>query len=263
MAIPVFDPIREFYDKWEMHRLLSQESTAPAKLLATELLSAQSLTRMLKRYRSVYVKPLGTWGGKQISRIDRVAGSDTWRWRRQGRLKASPAYTLAAVRARILRVYLPRHSIVQQAAPVLSIKGRPFDIRVHMQREPDRSWVCAGILVRVSGTQSIVSNVGATEGKVLPLADVTKIVLRSPAIRKQVPISAEQAGLAIAHSLDRYQDFEEIGVDLGLGRKGKLWVFEVNTNDRFGSPSQKLFLQLPDQTIYQRMRARTPHRIPT
>lgn len=263
MSKPILDPIRLFYDKWQMHLLLARESTAPAKLLATELLSGQSLTRMLQRFPAVYIKPLGTWGGQQISRIDRVQSAELWRWRRQEQPRKSNTYSLQTLRAAVLRAYRPGTCIVQQAAPVLSLRGHPFDIRVHMQREENRDWICAGMLVRASGNQSIISNVGATEGKVLPVSAVSAVVLRSPQVRRQVPRDAEAAGLAIAQSLDRYYAFEEIGIDLGLGRKGRLWVFEVNTNDLLGSPSQKLFAQLPDQSIYARIRARTPHRIPT
>lgn len=65
-----FDPQRRFINKWEMYKLLSQEEIKPGLLPFTVLYEKEAdLVPMLRRYHCIYVKPISTWGGEGIFRI--------------------------------------------------------------------------------------------------------------------------------------------------------------------------------------------------
>ena len=148
---------------------------------------------------------------------------------------------------------LPRSQkrIVQQAAPLVRLDGHPFDFRVHMQREQDERWVCSGMLARIGGAHSIVSNVGISKGQVVPVEEILSALFKDqPDVMKRIVRQLRKVGRCICRILDHYHDFNEIGVDLGVDRSGRLWLIEVNTNDRLGGPSIEMFALLQDKTPY-------------
>jgi len=72
------DDERGYLNKWEMHKALKGRDIGHCKLPATELYNEQALVRLLKRFRKVYVKPVDTWGGCEISFVEHVAGKYLW-----------------------------------------------------------------------------------------------------------------------------------------------------------------------------------------
>jgi len=255
MDQPVFDDQRNFYNKWEMHKLLVGKDVGPCQLPETRLFTTKSVRDMLDRFPSLYVKPLDSWGGRSISRID--DHGDRYVWTLDNQSVTFPRDSIGILCHNLTDAYATRACIVQQSAPVVQYGTQPFDIRVHMQRECDEAWVCGGMLARIGGGRSIVSNVAISSGLVLPVEEALTVALPQLASEKLV-VKERLAGggLHICAILDAYHEFEEIGVDLGIDQVGQLWLFEVNTNDAMGGPSHELFARLSDQTMYHEIRQR-------
>ncbi|UOF89243.1 YheC/YheD family protein [Fodinisporobacter ferrooxydans] len=256
------DPERGFLNKWEMYKALKDENIGPCKLPVTEPFNISALQHMLNRYPSIYVKPAGTWGGRGISRID--IKNDAFLWTLQTALQGNSLQMFESISDlyhALQLAYQDQFCIVQQAAPLVAYEGRPFDIRVHMQRETDENWAYSGSLVRVSGTSAIVSNVEISEGSVLPVEQAAAKVLqyKTPKIRR-LKKSLEQTGFHICRLLDSYRIFNEIGIDLGIDPNGQLWLIEVNTDDAICGPSHDLFAKLEDKTMYNLIQQRYNNR---
>ncbi|MGZ4122786.1 MAG: YheC/YheD family protein [Tumebacillaceae bacterium] len=254
------DAERRYLNKWEMYKALHGEYIGACQLPETALFSASELRRLLEEYGSVFVKPVFSWGGQGISRVERSAGH--YAWTLQGESPVTYA-TFDQLADAIVPVYEKSHCIVQQTAPLLRYLDCTFDVRVHMQRELDGRWAYAGEVVRVSGADSIVSNVAISGGYVLAVEQVVTEVLPSEAYGGDVDAwkcKLGTVGFAICHLLDRYHLFNEIGIDLGLDQNGGLWLIEVNTDDALGGPSHELFAGLPDQTVYRQIRQRYEQR---
>ena len=66
---PILDPNREFINKWEMYKLLLRHSIKNVQIPDTKLFSRESLSSMLIEYPLLYIKPIASWGGKDISTI--------------------------------------------------------------------------------------------------------------------------------------------------------------------------------------------------
>lgn len=244
------DPNRQFLNKWEMYKVLRQAINQPYLLPETEILEKHSFQKLSERFENLYVKPVGSWGGHDISCI-RIQ-KNTFIWKLQG--EADKQYTdLEALWDDLHLCYQDRECVIQQAAPILRYKNRPFDIRVHMQRELDNSWVHAGTLARVGGRHAIVSNVGVSKGSVVP---VETVLSQLNIAKNEMSDRLAKTGFSICQILEDYRTFNEIGVDLGIDDAGTPWVIEVNTDDALGSPSIELFRNLPDQTVFEEMSKR-------
>lgn len=248
MGTAPLDSERAGFDKWQMYKLILGKNIGSCSIPKTKRLTASNLNRFLDVFQRVYIKPIGTWGGTNISLIERDNTSIVWT--AQGELATSSDFD------EILQYYDGIPAIVQQAIPALLYHGCPFDIRVHMQRDVNENWVYAGELVRVGGP-GIVSNVEISNGRVLPLSPILDELLPIKQVECEVlQRSLTEVGHCICKLLDQHVGIEEVGIDLALDAFQRLWLIEVNTNDAFGGPSHELFRYLPTQNIYDEIRQR-------
>lgn len=250
-------------NKWEMHKALHDIHLPYVRFPNTLLATADNLITFADRYTHVYVKPVSTWGGHQISRIAKkqTPKSDTseikprphsyvWEQPGQSRLLVP---NKAVLLNRFISLYQNTPCIVQRGLPFRRYQGRTFDIRLLLQRDLDETWAIGGTVVRVGGKDSIVSNVEISGGRVLDTRSLYKALNIPISVRKNIERKLNHSGLAICRALDKYHTFDEVGIDFGLDKQNTLWVIEVNTNDALGAPSLDLFKHLPDKHIYRKV----------
>jgi YheC/D like ATP-grasp len=251
---PTFDEQRKYFNKWEMHKLLSAQRVDACGLLDTCMYSRKNIIDMLRKYKDVYLKPIDGWGGKQISRIHVKEGGRDLFWETATINVVRRFPDILRLEQALFRVHPNSNCVIQQTAPVTRSNGKPFDIRVHMQKDDLYQWVFAGAVVRTSGTSRLVSNVGISQGSLQSVPSILKKLFPNAVkLHVQVKESLCDTGYQVCHALDQYQDFEEVGLDLGLDKKGQLWLFEVNTNDKMGTPSHELFRGM---SVYEEMQHR-------
>ncbi|GLV13960.1 hypothetical protein Heshes_16440 [Alicyclobacillus hesperidum] len=257
MPRATLDEERHFLNKWQMYLAMQDAQPKGLHLPATCLLS-QVTPDHFEQAPSWYIKPVETWGGNLISRVTKVASAT---WTLQPTVGTALTFARAAdVLSTLLTMYLPEQTIVQQAAPVLTLSGRPFDVRVLCQRDDDDAWLVAGHLARVGAENSIVSNIGTGHGEVMPTQHLLQQVYQNRELSGRVLRRLRRISLAVCHILDTYAEFDEVGIDFGLDSHGRIWLFEVNTNDRLGKPSHELFLHLPNRRIYDEIEHRAKRR---
>lgn len=246
-----FDPQRRFINKWEMYKFLSQEEIKPGLLPFTVLYEKEAdLVPMLRRYHCIYVKPISTWGGEGIFRIQLQDCPDSFVLSSQGEEPKVFFDEQELIREMALRME-KKNYIIQQSAPIRQSNDRPMDIRVHMQKGSDGTWHYAGDLVRIGGENAIVSNVKISNGRVHPTNEILKEETQE--IRQKL----EEVSFKICRLLDQIYDYDEVGIDFGVDHEQNPWIIEVNTNDAIGMPSHELFAELPDASVYMRMMERT------
>ncbi|WP_223204179.1 YheC/YheD family protein [Alicyclobacillus suci] len=245
-----------FLDKWQMYLALTHDAIQGLRIPYTLLLNQCTATR-LEGHSAWYIKPVDTWGGHQIARCEQ-SGEHSWTLLHQTGRTLYYRRTQALLE-HLYMLYHPLTTIVQQAAPVVTWQGRPFDIRVLCQRQSD-GWLIAGTLARVAQTNSIVSNIGTGRGEVHQTRDILRELYPKAVKQRRIQNKLKQVSLKICQVLDTYAPFDEVGIDYGLGAEGQVWLFEVNTNDRLGGPSHQLFTQLPDKTVYEQIEARAAER---
>ncbi|KMY52846.1 hypothetical protein AC623_01650 [Bacillus sp. FJAT-27231] len=245
---PIFDSDRAFFNKWEMHQMMNEKTVPYFTIPRTDMFSLPSLEKYINLYQSVFIKPVASWGGQNISKVTKQKQQLVWT------LQGQPPKSFIALDhlfAELLSSYGDELCIIQQEAPLITCDNRPFDIRTHMQHDLEDGWIYSGDLVRMGGSGSVVSNVAISNGSVKPTVDVLSLLFEGLAPKITQDLAA--ASMHICEQLDQHYFFLEAGIDFGVDRSGGLWLIEVNTNDLLGGPDQTLFEELPDKTYFNDM----------
>jgi uncharacterized circularly permuted ATP-grasp superfamily protein len=179
-------------------------------------------------------------------------------WKTQGgyefvveRGQSVHASTLDELYQKINQHSVAARCVIQKGIDLAEIEGRPFDIRVMMMRNGLGKWQYAGMLAKVAGPTSVITNVARGGGYV---TKVDRALIRSnaiepnqvrPFIRDMIRLSYE-----VCRHFNRYKYSSQIGIDYAVDKKGHLSIIEVN----FDFPSHGLFAKLSDQTYYRTIR---------
>lgn len=236
--IPIFN--ETFLDKLQVHRLLSRDVKTAHMLPETHIFQKQQLKKMLFQYPILYLKPSNGSLGKGIIRLVRrpyqifyqsstANGTITLKFR-------SIAECIKAVSARIGR----QSYIIQRGLDLATFGGRQLDFRVLAQKNHWGSWSITSMVARIANNQHFVSNL-ARGGTIRKASDVIKELHlpKKPTISKLKTIA-----LTIAQTFEQLAQghFAELGIDLALDKKGKVWLIEINskpskTDDSVINPS--------------------------
>ncbi|MRN52993.1 YheC/YheD family protein [Paenibacillus monticola] len=238
-----------FFNKWDLFEWLKGSRATTKHIPKTRRLrSSNTLTTMLKNHASLYLKPEDGKAGKGIMRL-RYRSDVSLPYRLQIQSdKRNLTYKAASMDrlwARIGKEKGATHYIVQQAIELATHRGRPFDLRVLLQKNGRGAWAVTGIGARLAGARSITTHVprGGSIEEPASMLEGTFGPERAATILKNVPTTA----LLIARQIERASDsiLGEMSMDLGVDEEGGLWFFEANSRPmKFDEPAiRKLSLE--------------------
>ncbi|UOF91628.1 YheC/YheD family protein [Fodinisporobacter ferrooxydans] len=233
--------------KWLLWKFFHSDSAIRPFLPPTKRLSLSTCREFLNRYSAVYLKPAGGWGGKGIIRAWRTQSGYAF-IREKG--QTYHCKSIEDLYQTITPFLANKVYIVQKAIALAKWKGRPYDIRLMMLRNGEGKWQYAGMLAKVAGEKSIITNIARGRGFVL---DVDSAFRHSFGWNQEQILRMKQnmteLGYATCKRFDAYKYYWNIGLDLAIDQKGKLWIIEENTG-----PALFLFAKLKDQKAYQAIR---------
>jgi glutathione synthase/RimK-type ligase-like ATP-grasp enzyme len=229
--------------KVKKHRILSRYPAIRRHLPETYLLSQQTLFRLLRKYPDLYLKPVHGTGGSGIIRIRR--GSHAYH------VQTGTTNTIVRDRRKLYSVVTQltrrKRYLIQQGISLLTINRRPLDYRLLLLK-PGRTWNAMGIMGRWAAPNKIVTNY-CRGGKPITLCSSLR---RSQGLSSRQCRKMEQRicelGLQVAKAMGNPYSMRELGLDLGIDQKQRIWLLEVNTRPRF-----KLFRYHRDRTLYRRI----------
>lgn len=204
----------------------------------TQRLTKESFLEFLQKYRMIYVKPSGGSRGMGIYKV----------WHRGKSVVAKKTIFSEGTMATPLDAwkFIEKHRegkpyIVQQGLRLAKINGRPFDIRVMVQRtSPSADWQYSGMVAKVAGKSSVVTNVALSQGTVMEVAPaLTQSFGWKKAMVSRKVDKMKRIALIAAKHFDTYQKYRELGFDMAIDTSGNIWVIEENT-----APSHALFKKL-------------------
>ncbi|MGA8941196.1 MAG: YheC/YheD family protein [Thermoactinomyces sp.] len=224
--------------------LLRNEKIRPY-IPETRRFGYRQLKHMLLRHSMVFVKPDKGGGGVGTVRVKKLDPQ---------RMELHTLNSRIVIDSRnlfptLLRCLNPkRHYIIQQGIDLGKINGRPFDLRVHLQK-PLSSWQISGVCAKIAAPGKIVTN--HCKGG-LPV-EAQKALVQVSSQKKQVNVLMRQIynlSKEIAKTLNNFfPGLRELGIDLGVDKNLDIWIFEVNTR-----PDFKMFRVLKDHDMYDRIR---------
>lgn len=228
---------RCFFDKQKLFAMLETHKEILPHLPETKKLDTLPRFRhFCGEHRFVYLKPVRGKAGEGIMRIDYRNN----RWRLQ-RLKDHKALTrrfssLDDMWPYVKRQIRKKRYIMQQGIRRAFYQGKPFDLRVLVQKNGTGEWGVTGIGIRRAGSQNITTHV-PRGGSIHSVAPVLSALF--PHDSQKVKDEIRKTALAIARALqEEIPDLAEMSMDLGLTQDGKIWLFEVNAKpEKFDEPA--------------------------
>lgn len=231
--------------KWEVHSLLSAYPQIAGLLPPTvKFRTAEQLLAASKRHpEGLFLKPAAGMQGKGTLLLRRF--KDTDKITVDGRTRTNRPFSILFNDQTQWKKWLD--GFIRQtpyiAQPYLNLSlpdGKPFDIRVLLQKDNAGEFMITGKAARIGKQGSITSNLhgGGTARNAKELLDETYGAKISGEIAAQMDDISEY----IADRLEkRYGRFAELGFDFGIAADGKLWLLEVNSK-----PGRSAFGQLND-----------------
>lgn len=224
----VFNP--HYLNKSMLNRALIRHEALARHLPATApLRDAGGLYRFFVRHGRVYLKAAG---GSLGNHIMELAATLDGRWRLRynyghARTRVAHFGSWPDVWHMIARLTRGRVFLMQQAIPLARADGRPFDLRLLVQKRPDGRWRFTGGAARVAGPGQITTHVPRGGRRMAMAAALQKAFGDAgPRLAEEVARLAERAAEALERSLRRR--FVELSLDVGVDRDGHAWIFELN-----------------------------------
>lgn len=240
----VFNDIR--FDKWEFYSHLKTNEYLYPFLPETALLNLASLLTFLNRYTKVILKPKKLSRGRGISIITlKPHGTLVIHdYRRYNDFTISRSQLEDYLQE---GKYLKSEYIIQPFLNLARIEGRPWDIRVVMQKNGWNQWVCNGIECRLAETGKMITNI-SNGGRALDLNEAIKLAFGNDADTEKVGKDIENISMEFCKMMDSSgYHFAEFGLDLALDQQQHYWFIEANVR-----PTFKGFKSL-DHRIYQQI----------
>ncbi|MFS0750585.1 YheC/YheD family protein [Oceanobacillus sp. 1P07AA] len=117
--------------------------------------------------------------------------------------------------------------MIQRYIEARTIKGEPFDIRAHVQKNREGKWQITKIYPRIGNRKSILSNI-SRGGRTEDLKDflINELNHKGEQYEKELI----NLSLDLTQHIDKLYGLvlDELGLDLAIDRSGRIWLHEVN-----------------------------------
>ncbi len=205
--------------------------------------------QMLAKYKKVIVKPVGGSRGQGVFQVSALGNHlyevhiENRKYKVRGKRQA-----FALIKSQVGA----RDYMVQRCISRADINGRPFDMRVIVQRKTNSThWVVTAKVAKVAGNGYIVSNIERSKGTILPVGTALRyssLKGHSPhLLQKNLDRVALQSVFRLRELFPGHRIY---GFDLALDRHGRVWIIEGNL-----FPSRSHFRKLADKTMLRRINA--------
>lgn len=240
----LFNPF--YLSKSSVFQQLSRDEQLKGYLPPTRNVNSwRDVEAMVKTYGRVYLKPArGSLGDHtvELTRASRALfpGGYPYRYRfnlRGGRTRVGYARHLDAVRQALHPLMAVRPYIVQKAVDLARLDGRPFDLRILVQKDELGRWIMSGVAARVAGPGQITTHVPRGGRRASVEEAMTAFPPETAAALLQ---ELETMTVAVAKAVEKGsgRNFAEMSMDVGVDGQGRPWLFEVNSKPlRFDEPT--------------------------
>lgn len=245
---------RPLANKWGMYQILYRnKNIRPYLPYTTKFANFQQVKTLLKKYRTLYLKPSNGTGGRGIIRV-RSAGSNLFNI--QGRdfyrkIIPSQNLTAAQIDGQLSAWPLRSRYMIQQGIDLNIGDRRVHDYRLLMQKNENGIWDMTGCAGRVGPRHSITSNLHGG-GRAVPMERLLKLRFAEAPRIDEIQQSIVQLGKNIANHLEKvFGKLCELGLDIAVDPRGNIWLLEVNPK-----PSREVFRKIGEKQTYEKAIAR-------
>lgn len=234
---------RSVFPKWTTYSVLSTDPIiAPYLPKTVKFKHVEDLHQMFSEYPKVCAKSI--WGsrGKEVLFIEK--------WGDRFSLLYPDGHTqpFSSLDELVdeISCFMKRNTwVIQQYIDLATWKNRCFDIRVLVQKVSLKRWACTTLCLRLAQQgRSITST--SQGGKVIKVPPVLSELWPSRYLEMIDEVKA--LTLRVAQSLENHEGpLGELGMDVGIDRSGRIWLFEVN-----GKPGKVTIRKLGNKNAIRR-----------
>ncbi|PKG25428.1 YheC/YheD family endospore coat-associated protein [Niallia nealsonii] len=226
--IPWYNP--GFFNKLDIYERLLQENSISDYLPETHAFTSFSLVeRMLSNFGHVYIKPKNGSLGKGIYQLlyDRKEEMYYIRFNdEKGEKRLQKFETLETLMNHTFSKVNMNNFIIQQGIHLIRFEQKPIDFRVHTNKNKNGVWEVTAIAAKIAGSGSVTTHL-SKGGTIKAVEELTAISSDTEGMLQKL----KNASLKISKALEKQINgiIGEIGFDIGIDRKGRVWLFEANS----------------------------------
>ncbi len=231
--------------KWQTYRLLSQHPLFSRFIPPSEIVSSPAVVEQwLQKYRDIVIKPVGGSLGRGIVRICLTEGGVLLIGRNMRNMPIKKFFSsYPSCKSYLKQYHLNRHTLVQPYLSLSTPDREPFDVRVLIQKNASGTWACTGMGVRKGKPGSLTSNLHGG-GRTCAVEPFLKKYFDEPQIRQIFADITFMTENVPQYLESRHGPLVELGMDVGVDRKGKVWLIEINSK-----PGRKIFYELKEPIL--------------
>lgn len=228
-GIPIFN--WSFLNKADVYKLLDNDIEALAHIPeSVSNPTPEKMKEMLNKYSFIYFKP-GTGSlGYGIYRITYRPSKGYF-----VRYRSSGSNTLLKFSSfeKLYRSLSIKHGaglenyVAQQGIRLIEIDKCPVDFRFHMHKDGNNQWQPVGIGAKKAGRGSVTTHM-KNGGTLLTPEYALRETFGHQA--KGILDHAKAVSIKLAEAIERNYAYRlgELGLDIGIDQKGRVWMFEAN-----------------------------------
>jgi hypothetical protein len=233
-GVHFFNP--HFFDKWTLYTQLSSVGGVSSIIPDTMRLDQNAFQIMGNKYPTLYLKSINGKAGIGMMRISKLKKGYELIHQGTREKKKYHVSDLPALWSLVQSLCKKTPYLLQQGISLAQYRGRPFDVRMLIQKNGQGEWEVTGTGIRVAGETSISTHV-PMGGRIENINQVFKEVFGSGANEKIKQV--KEIGLTLAQAIESKQQSSlgELSIDLGVEPNGRMWFFEANAKPmKFDEP---------------------------
>lgn len=211
--------------KWTKNNWLLKQANLRKHMPRLMLFSRSNLKTMLGAYSVVFFKPTNGSGGSNIIRVTKLAHG----YRTQFNTTKTDYSTIDQLYPALKRFSKNKPYLLQEGVVLAKSNGKPFDIRVMVQKTEAGYWKTTGMFTKIGNPRKVATNFNQG-GKIGYFCSTLSGAGFHPDFIERMEAKLKQVGVTVGKRFDRqYKGFKELGLDVALDPAGKPWILEVNT----------------------------------
>ncbi|MFT9486396.1 MAG: YheC/YheD family protein [Tepidibacillus sp.] len=225
-GIPFFNP--HFFNKWSLYQWMGESHELAPILPDTAILERTRLQNLLKKYQMLYLKPIHGKAGIGFMKVQKKDNLFNLTYQAQQITYHQQFVDFNHLWKKVKKLANNKEYIIQQGIHLSTYQGRPYDIRVLVQKNGKGQWHMTGMGIRVAGEQSITTHV--PQGGYIQSVDTVFHETFGNELTEKWKHKTALLTTKIAQHIEKKvgHSLGEMSMDLGIDKNGDIWFFEAN-----------------------------------
>lgn len=210
--------------KWKKWLAMKQSPSVSKHLPNTALYSLASLKRFVSTYANVFVKPDHLSLGVNVIRIQRKGNQ----YIAQKRKQIKQFVSVENLDTWLRQINNQNKTLIQQGIVFAKVDGKPVDMRSVIIKNEKGEWEVTAHVARVAGRGLAITNVAAG-GHILTIEEYLRKLGYTKKEQQQFFKRFNNLSTDVGKQMSKMYRNTIYGLDIGMDRKGHLWIIEANT----------------------------------